>query len=87
MAQENLSIGTYEFKTHCTSILKEVENGSVYTITRHGAPIALITPIVTKKSNQQNAIQELLKLRDEVTQKGSGVSQEVIKDWITQGQR
>ena len=39
------TVGSYEAKTHFAQILNEVEAGTVYTITRHGRPIARVVGI------------------------------------------
>jgi prevent-host-death family protein len=38
-------IGSYEAKTHLPALLKRVEEGEKFTITRHGNPIARLIPM------------------------------------------
>jgi len=59
-------IGAFEAKTHFSKILKEVEKGAVYIITKRGKPVAMIVPY--KQENRMsveetiNSIRELQKL-------------------------
>jgi prevent-host-death family protein len=38
------SVGSYEAKTHLPRLLSRVEKGETITITKHGRPIALLSP-------------------------------------------
>jgi prevent-host-death family protein len=38
------SIGSYELKTHLSQVLDPVEHGQTVLVTRHGRPIARISP-------------------------------------------
>jgi prevent-host-death family protein len=40
----HLEVGAYEAKTKLGALLDEVEKGYRVTITRHGAPVALLVP-------------------------------------------
>lgn len=37
-------IGAYEAKTHLPRLLDEVANGEAITITKHGVPVAVLSP-------------------------------------------
>ncbi|MGH7641467.1 MAG: type II toxin-antitoxin system Phd/YefM family antitoxin [Candidatus Dormibacteria bacterium] len=39
-----MEIGAYEAKTRLSELLREVEQGKRFTITKHGVPIALLLP-------------------------------------------
>ena len=39
-----LQVGAYEAKTKLGALLDEVEKGHLVTITRHGAPVAVMVP-------------------------------------------
>ena len=41
-------IGAYEAKTHLPRLLDEVADGEAITITKHGVPIAALTPVPTR---------------------------------------
>ena len=38
------SVGSYEAKTHLPQLLSQVEKGETITITKHGKPIAVLSP-------------------------------------------
>ena len=40
----HMEVGAYEAKTKLGALLDEVEKGYQVTITRHGAPVALLVP-------------------------------------------
>lgn len=40
----HLEVGAYEAKTKLGTLLDEVEKGYQVTITRHGAPVAILVP-------------------------------------------
>lgn len=40
-----MEVGTDEAKAHLMTLLREVEPGNRFTITKHGAPIAVLAPI------------------------------------------
>lgn len=42
------TIGSYEVKTHLSQLLRRVEGGESFTITKHGVPIARLVPLVQK---------------------------------------
>lgn len=37
-------VGSYEAKTHLPQLLKAVEGGETITITKHGVPVAVLSP-------------------------------------------
>ena len=39
------TVGAYEAKTHLPKLLEQVAMGEAITITKHGVPVALLTPI------------------------------------------
>jgi prevent-host-death family protein len=67
------TIGSYELKTHLSEILDAVERGQTVIVTRHGKPIARISPDeATLRSQASQAVQALrtfprTKLPDGVT--------------------
>ncbi len=42
-------IGAFQAKTHLSSLLGEVEQGQRIVITRHGKPVAELTPVTPRK--------------------------------------
>ncbi len=39
-------VGSYEAKTHLPRLLDEVSRGEIITITKHGVPVAVLSPPV-----------------------------------------
>jgi prevent-host-death family protein len=58
---DNLTIGVFDLKAQLSSVLEEVSAGQVYTITRHGHPIARITPIASSSIEERRAAAERMK--------------------------
>ena len=50
-------VGAYKAKTHLPELLKRVEAGEQFVITRHGRPIAELVPV--RKREEQAVIQAL----------------------------
>lgn len=59
------SLGAYEAKTHFTQLLRAVEKGKSVTITKHGIPVAILSPVGAqqKRSHADRVIEELLNFR------------------------
>ncbi len=74
------SIGAYEAKTHFAQLLDAVERGETITITRHGAPVAVIAPPADARRHDVAAvIADLRALRRTVKLNGLSV-REMIED-------
>lgn len=54
------TMGAFQAKTHFSELLVFVEQGEFITITKHGKPVARLTPVEAKKS-RQNVIQEAVR--------------------------
>lgn len=66
-----ITVGTFEAKTHLSSLLERVAQGEEIVITRHGKPLAKLIPVaVADRTKIDNAISKLKKLRDGCTVKG-----------------
>jgi prevent-host-death family protein len=39
------TVGAFEAKTHVSQLLEDVGNGEVFTITKHGVPVARLVPM------------------------------------------
>lgn len=48
-------VGAFQAKTHLSSLLDEVEQGHRILITRHGKPVAELTPIAPRKKAQRGS--------------------------------
>ncbi len=81
------TVGAYEAKTHLPKLLEQVAMGEAITITKHGVPVALLTPIPSQRPSQQkqalaSVIADLRALKRETSL--SGLS---IKGLIEEGRR
>lgn len=55
------TVGAFDAKTHFSELLKEVEQGGVVIITKHGRPVAKLLPVKSRsKEDIHLAIQEIL---------------------------
>lgn len=77
------TIGSYEAKTHLPQILKEVEAGREFTVTRNGRAIAKIVPATPVALSRKELLVQLQKVRQGVTLP-EGTS---IRDLIESGRR
>lgn len=66
---EMIEIGTFEAKTHLSSLLEKVSRGEEVVITKRGKAVARLVP--TEQADQSATINELLTLRKEVTLHGA----------------
>lgn len=77
------TVGSFEAKTHLAQLLERVAKGETFTITRHGVPIARLTPIEEKaKPHVRQVIEEILEFREAHPLKG-----EELEEWINEGRR
>lgn len=64
-------IGAYEAKTHLPKLLERVEKGERFVITRHGRPVAELTPIANRDAaGIRQAIAELRNVRKTLVRRG-----------------
>ncbi len=76
-------IGSYEAKTHLPSLLNRVAKGEHIVITKHGSPLAVLSPYVSKKkANTKAVIEEIRRFRKKLKLKGLS-----IKAMIEEGRR
>jgi prevent-host-death family protein len=57
------TIGSYEAKTHLPRLLDEVEAGESITITKHGRPVAVLSPIRPGSERAAAAARDLREFR------------------------
>ena len=77
------TIGAYEVKTHLSGLLRRVESGESFTITKNGVPVARLTPIEEKpRPDLRQVADELRAFRKAHPLKGLS-----IKDLIIEGRR
>lgn len=77
------TIGAYEAKTHLPKLLERVLKGEQITITKHGVPVAVLTPPPPlRKTETKKVINELRKFRAKLTLGGLS-----IQDMIEEGRK
>ncbi len=77
------SVGAYEAKTHLPELLKRVARGERITITRHGAPVAvLIPPDPARTADVETVIKEIRAFR-----KKRRLGDMSIREMIEEGRR
>jgi prevent-host-death family protein len=80
------TVGAYEVKTHLSGLLRRVEKGESFTITKNGVPVARLLPIEeTPRRDVERAIADLLAFRKQ--RSGRGLSVTEIKELINEGRR
>lgn len=77
------TVGAYEAKTHLPRLLEEVAKGRTITITRHGVPVAKLTPVSDEqRARVDEAIASLRQLR-----RGTLLDGLTIREMIEEGRR
>jgi prevent-host-death family protein len=77
-------VGSFEAKTHLSSLLERVSRGERITITKHGVPIALLVPVDSVPGRDLNAVIDQLKAFGRGRTLPKGVT---IRDLIEEGRR
>ena len=78
------TVGSFEAKTHLSSLLERVSKGERITITKHGVPIAQLVPVDMTGPRDRNAIIDELKAFGLGRSLPDGVT---IRDLIEEGRR
>jgi prevent-host-death family protein len=77
------SVGSYEAKTHLPRLLSQVEKGETITITRHGRPIAVLSPAApVAVPDVRSTIERIKRFR-----KGRTLGGLTIHEMIDEGRR
>ena len=77
-------VGSFEAKTHLSSLLERVSRGERIAITKHGVPVALLVPIEGAVERDRNAVIDELKAFG----RGRKLPKDVrIRDLIEEGRR
>ncbi len=84
MENKDIYIGSYDAKTHLPALLKRTEQGEHFVITRHGMPIARLSPLETPYSSADTThiIEQFRKLRSQHSLGGLS-----IREMIEEGRR
>lgn len=77
-----MEIGTYEAKTHFSELIEKVAKGERIVITKHGHPVALLSPVNEKIKTSADAVEAIKRLRKGIKLKGVS-----IKELIEEGRR
>jgi prevent-host-death family protein len=77
-------IGSYQAKTHLPELLERVSRGEIFTITKHGRPVAQLVPPETEETlDAREAIRRMRELRKGISL-GPGCT---IREMIEEGRR
>lgn len=76
------TVGAYEAKTHLPRLLDEVAGGESITITKHGAPVAMLVPVQRARRTTQELVDDLREAR-----RGLSLGGLSIRDLINEGRR
>jgi prevent-host-death family protein len=84
MVKNAHTVGAYDAKTHFSELLERVESGETITITKHGTPVAQLTPVKKKYSQQERrlAIERIIQMSA-----GRSLGGLKIRDLINEGRR
>jgi prevent-host-death family protein len=76
-------VGAYEAKTHLPKLLEQVAEGQSITITKHGVPVAVLSPYDSEKTvDILEVIRSLLAFRESNRLEGLN-----IRDMIEDGRK
>jgi len=79
----NTVVGAYAAKTHLSDLLERVIRGETITISRHGTPVARLTPIdEADRDLPRRCVEGIRRLRARNTLDGLA-----IKDLVNEGRR
>ncbi len=73
-------IGAYEAKARFSELLRRVEKGERFVITRHGVPVAVLEPVSPRRRNVKEVIAKI-----EEFARGRSLRGLKIKDLIEEG--
>ena len=77
------TVGSYEAKTRLPHLLEKVANGERITITKHGAPVAMLVPVDSRRAkDSKDVIRQIKEFRKGRTLKGV-----TIRQLIEEGRR
>jgi len=80
------TLGAFEAKTHLSELLRRVEKGESFTITKNGTPVAKLVPIEeTPRQDVKKVVEEILQFRK--TRPLGNLTVAEIKELINEGRR
>jgi prevent-host-death family protein len=71
-------VSAFDAKTHLSSLIREVEDGQSFTITRRGSPVARLEPMKRQGGDVSDLLARFQALRQRV--KGEGDIRELIDE-------
>jgi prevent-host-death family protein len=76
------TVGAFEAKTHLSRLLDEVERGETVTITRHGAPVAVLSPAKSVRDTRtgEQILAEMKRIRAGITLGGTVTIRQLIEE-------
>jgi len=77
-------VGAFEAKTHLSELLDRVSKGETITITRHGAPAAMLVPVgpAGKKLTHREIVEGMRALRKRTKPDGM-----TVREMVEEGRR
>jgi prevent-host-death family protein len=76
------TVGAYEAKTHLLRLLDEVAKGETITITKHGTPVAVLSPPTRQRMSASEAIAALRAFRQ-----GKTLGDMSVRELVEEGRR
>jgi len=78
------TVGAFEAKTHLSELLDRVSKGEMITITRHGAPAAMLVPVgpTGKKLTHREIVEGMRALR-----KRTKPDSMTVREMVEEGRR
>ena len=83
MAQSN-GIGSFEAKTRLAELLREIEAGAAFVITRRGRPVARLIPFEMDTPPSEDWREGFLRLRRNI---GRGSTAAELRSWLEEGRK
>ena len=76
------TVGAFQAKTQLSQLLDQVEKGESVTITRHGRPVAVLTPVAPARSAKtgEQWVAEMKRLRKGTTLGGTVTIRQLIDE-------
>jgi len=85
--RSNASVTAFEAKNRLGHILDRVEAGERLIITRHGEPVAELSPVSGSRDPFRQALATFARIRAELASTGVRVSRSDLKAWREEGRR
>lgn len=77
------TVGLFEAKTHLSALVNRVARGEEITITKHGVPVAVLTPAAGRRKKDPQKVAERIR----ALRKGARLEGVTIRQLIEEGRR